>query len=186
MKNTIIIVGIVGIVVAILYFINENAPVPGSDMTVYPVQCLDWTNLKPPTSEQDVAHCSQPKAAARVAFKIDATNNQVMEWSPDDTNIGIKKLTSCTVVNVQNWTCDEGIPTIMSLLLGSNDGNFFEDDAAKDMIYVSKEQWNSINNGAPSAICGASWCNSTPTIPVNTTSNSSSGDLNSTLQGAGL
>lgn len=144
------------------YFIiqNSNSPVAGSDITMYPVQCDDWfpTNYdknntndnsnEPKGDARNFQNCLQKRALDRIAFKIDKANSEVIEWDPDNTSSGLIKNTGCTIVDSNNWSCntDGFLGDIMGF--GSNNGIVFNNEYTH-VLFVSKRQWNSINNGAP-------------------------------------
>lgn len=160
-KNIWIGLGMV-VLVVVVYFVvqSSNSSVTGSDLTVYPVQCDDWfpTNYnqnytddnsnEPKGGARNFQNCLQKRALGRIAFKIDKANSQVIEWDPDITSSGFTKHTGCTIVDSNNWSCDNDGLLGDITGFGSNNGIFFKNGYVH-ALFVSKTQWDSINNGAP-------------------------------------
>jgi hypothetical protein len=168
----IITLGIIIFVILVgVYYIGKgiNSPVASSDVTVYPVQCDDWfsqsndpnsyasqmkglddgTNRNEPEGEaRNFQNCLKRRALSRISLKIDKANQQVIKWDIDNGGTpAFSKSIDCTIVDSNNWSCDNK----SSYPFGFNDGSYFESDFTH-VIFVSKTQWNSINNGAPTPL----------------------------------
>jgi hypothetical protein len=173
--------GIVGgiytflVILGVILLIGIIAP---PDFTVYPVQCNDWIMPTYPYTEtapavQDFSSCHKPEALERQVFKVDVAKSQVIQTSPDGTEV--TALQACTVQDKQHWSCGN-FTTMPGGILGatqmSRSGDNFTEDGLSAVILVTEDQWNSINGGKDS-ICGTGWCTNTPTTTTGTTSSTS-------------
>lgn len=124
---------------------------------VYLVQCNDWFKVKPVTL--DFSNCQEPKAMNRQVFTVDVSKNQVIQTSPDTADV--IKLNSCTIQDNQHWGCgtiNSMSGGMLAATLTSRSGDNFAEYGPTNIIMVTEEQWNSINNGKSSQ-CGLGWCN---------------------------
>jgi hypothetical protein len=138
-RNIWIGAGIVAVVLITLVAISQS-----STFTVYPVQCNDW--LKTPPATADFSNCNQPEALARQTFTADTSKNQVIETSPDNSDV--VQLNSCTIQDGQHWSCGQG--GIVAASQTSRSGSNFNEYGLTGVAFVTETQWNSINAGKPS------------------------------------
>ena len=133
-----------GVVVLILvvYAVEQN-----SIITVYPVFCKDWGDTPP--AVRDFSTCKQPYAYARETFNADTSKNQVIETSPDTSDVD--QLDPCTIQDAQHWSCGNSGNEILGATQTSRSGDNFSMNGLINTILSTESQWNSINNGAPSA-----------------------------------
>ncbi len=148
------------LVVIIVVFIFVGLSQSQNSITLYPIQCTDWaTNL--PT-EPGFVNCNHSEALERQVFTVDSAKGQVMETSPDVTDV--TQLKNCTIQDNQHWSCGDGsffkMPGgILTATQISRSGDNFSEHGLRDVIFVTEDQWNSINGGR-SSICGMKWCDS--------------------------
>jgi len=139
-----------------------NSTTTSGDITMYPVQCDDWfpadysrgngdnNSNEPQGDARNFQNCHQPRALDRSTYNINVTTQQVIESDPDLTNSGFSKNTGCTIIDLNNWSCDDG--DMQDILgFGFKNGVPFDNEYAH-VILVDKSQWDSINNGAPTPI----------------------------------
>lgn len=106
---------------------------------------------------QSFENCSQKIAYDRDAYKVDVTNNKIISWNPDSRNPSFSEHNSsgkdCTIVGINNWGCGNLLYNagLIDLRFGFNNGKYFNSryDSGIHILYVSKTQWDSINNGKP-------------------------------------
>jgi hypothetical protein len=142
-----IITWVVVVVIAILGVYSYGQY---STPTVYPVFCEDWGHTPPTT--QDFSSCHKPYAYARETFTVDVPKNQVIQTSPDTTEVN--KLNYCTIQDETHWSCGDGsllkMPGgILATTKISRSGNRFYEYGLINVIFVTESEWSSINNGAP-------------------------------------
>jgi hypothetical protein len=158
---SVIIVILLG--VSIFYFKDKT-----SIFTAYPVFCQDWFNTNDttintfnPPAIQDFSNCHKPKAEERQVFSVDINKNNVIQTSPD--NSSVIKLDFCTIQDTTHWSCGSGdlskMPGGMLAATQINrSADNFNEYGLYSVIFVTKSQWESINNGKMSAVCGSKWC----------------------------
>jgi hypothetical protein len=150
-KTPLIIIGIAIIIFILMFSGNGN-----SNFTVYPVTCIDWFTT-PPTVV-DFSNCNQPKAMNRQTFSVNTTNNQVIQTSPDTADV--HQLEYCTIQDEQHWSCGDWLKMPGGVFASSQisrSGENFVEKGLTGIIFVTKMQWDSINNGKSSE-CGLKWC----------------------------
>ena len=155
MKNKIGLI-LTGVVVSIITLAIIGGT--SSSFTIYPVQCNDW--LSTPPTIADFSNCHQAKALERHTFTVDTTKNEVTQTSPE--NADVKKLNYCTIQDSQHWSCGDGsfskMPGgILAATQISRSGDRYAEYGLTGVIFVTEDQWSSINNGK-SSICGSKWC----------------------------
>ncbi len=129
--------------------------------TVYPVGCAisDSANLTVNSSgELDFTHCQNPQAGERETFKVDAGKNQVIETSPDSSDVVALK--DCTVQDDEHWSCGDysnWSGGIFGAIVTSRSGDNFSESGLSGIYFVTESQWNSINNGKPGS-CSTDAC----------------------------
>lgn len=145
--NLCLILGVFLLVSSVGYFISTWEDFDyGNDLIVYPVQCDDW--FEGITVSENFENCLQPRALSRISFNINASSKEVIVWYMDDENdYAFSQKTNCIIVSSQNWSCDHG--NISSF--GFNQGKFFKNDFY-NVIFVSKSEWDSVNDGKPSPL----------------------------------
>lgn len=153
-----IIIGIVSWLASII--------APG-DYVAYPVQCNDWLSSEYPYTEKDpptkeFSSCKKPEAMERQIFKVNVKEEKVIETSPDTSDV--ISLSACTVQDKNHWSCGSSDFSSMpggilaSTRINKSENNFSEYGLSA-IIFVTEDQWNSINGGKTS-ICGSKWCDS--------------------------
>lgn len=129
--------------------------------TVYPVGCAisNSTNLTVSSSGAlDFTHCQNAQAAEREVFKVDAAKNQVIETSPDSSDV--VSLKDCTVQDNEHWSCGDysnWSGGIFGAVVTSRSGDNFSESGLSGIYFVSESQWSSINNGKPGS-CSSDSC----------------------------
>jgi hypothetical protein len=139
-----------------------NSTATTGDIIMYPVQCNDWfpsnysrgsgdnNSNEPQGDARNFRNCLQRRALDRTTYNINASTQQVIQEDPDLANSGFSKDTDCTVIDLNNWSCDDGA---MQNILGfgfKNDVPF--DNEYTHIVLVDESQWSAINNGSPSPI----------------------------------
>lgn len=147
-KKTWIWAGVAIVILVIGAYLIEQSSAP---LTVYPVFCKDWGNTPPAT--EDFSNCHQPYAYARETFVVNQAKSQITETSPDNSNF--YTLSSCTIQDGEHWGCGPSSDAFGSANQPSRSGDNFNENGAYgspvDTIFVTEAQWDSVNNGAPSA-----------------------------------
>ena len=143
--NVAIILILIAVVLVAIYLFRQNPKVvaPGSDIVVYPVQCDDWFTSSPPESK-DITTCHQKRALDRIAFKVDKEKQQVIQWSPEDSIPSYETNNDCTIIDLNNWGCNDGAISAFGL----KNGNYYQPDLT-NVIFTSMASWELINNGKP-------------------------------------
>lgn len=147
-KTVLIITATVFIVIVGAYFVwqNLNSSASNNGIIIYPIQCEDWTGLNiPPLAAQNFQNCLKRRALSRLGFKVNKEDHQVLQWFPD-SSLQLISNNNCTIVDQNTWTCASQVSVDYSF--GFNNGKPFR-GGSEGVIFVTKEQWDSINNGAP-------------------------------------
>jgi len=139
-----------------------NSTATSGDITMYPVQCDDWfpsdysrgngdnNSNEPQGDARNFQNCLQRRAIDRRTFNVNIASQQVTESDPDLAGTGFSKNTGCTIIDLNNWSCDDG--AMQDILgFGFKNGVPFYNGYAH-VLLVDKSQWDSINNGAPTPI----------------------------------
>jgi hypothetical protein len=119
---------------------NSTSDISSNELIVYPVYCKD-------VDTTDFQNCSQKEAQTRSEFKIDTANQKVIWWSLDDKTPSFQTLTDCSIVDLNNWSCNINGNSGLLYKFGFNKGNYFNSANTKHNFFVSKDEWDSINNG---------------------------------------
>lgn len=146
---------IVGVLIIALLFgaaVYFPSTAQSSTFTVYPVGCADWYtgNTETPPAVQDFSNCHKPEAMERQIFTVDTSKNQVIETSPDGSQV--INLNDCTIQDAQHWSCGSGdFSQMPGGILGatqvSRSGDNFNEYGLSAVIFVTEAQWDSINGG---------------------------------------
>ena len=133
------------ILIIIFYLATQN-----SNFTVYPIQCNN--------AATDFSSCTHPEALARETFNADTSKSQVIETSPDTTDVD--NLNYCTIEDSQHWSCGDNTAFLYSKMPGgilaatqiSRSADNFNEYGLTDVVFATESQLSSLNNGT-------AWCN---------------------------
>lgn len=114
-------------------------------LTLYPVRCDDWLTRSPTYNARNFQNCHKPLALEIIAYKVG--EQQVIKWYPNIEGSSFDKYTDCNIVDVDNWSCNGAAYSTF----GFHDGVGFDSSSSQD-IFVTQEQWSSINKGKSSEI----------------------------------
>lgn len=120
------------------------------EVTIYPVQCDDWIIANTAPATRSFQDCLQRRAMSRIGISVNEIDHEVVQWLRDETSSPFYKGTNCTILDSNNWSCDNGnfITTLGTDTFGFKDGNYFN-SSFTHVIFVNKSQWNSVNGGQP-------------------------------------
>lgn len=119
-------------------YIEHEADVPGSDLTIFPILCSNRAT--------DLQDCQNPTPIGRIAYKINANSHSVVVWFPDlvsalqNSATKYQNYDNCAIVDNKDWSCTDS----NNDSFGENSGTYFNTLLNGLNVYVSAQQWEQV------------------------------------------